>query len=327
MLKKSIIVVLVLLMAAGAFADNVNYVGAFGPTNWAKGWTALDSYGILAADKVAGGVVEVTDADIPDGAKVYWTADNTYLLKGRVFVNPGAELYIQAGTVIKGAAGTGESASVLVVARGGKIFAEGRADAPIIFTGEADDVTNPMDIEYNAAELWGGIIILGAAPTNKGENNIEGIPDEPRALYGGDDVNDNSGVLRYVSIRHGGIEIGEGNEINGLTMGGVGAGTTIEYVEVFSNKDDGFEWFGGTVNCKHLIAAFCRDDSYDMDLETLFPGGAYFGFIGRKGNSGNFGLRASVHHIDDSLMRHFVLGIDRHHRLRIICLCGFAETG
>ena len=252
------------------FFEAVDYKGAFGEDNWAKGWTALYSYGILGESDAAPAAVApiaITDEHIGDGAVFNAYAENDYLLDGRVFVNPGATLNIEAGTVIKGRQGTGEDASVLVVARGGVINAIGTADAPIIFTSELDDVNDPVDVAFDAVELWGGLIILGAAPINAtgGENNIEGIPAEERGMYGGTDSEDNSGTLKYVSIRHGGIEIGEGNEINGLTMGGVGSGTTIEYVEVFSNKDDGFEWFGGTVNCKHLISAFCRDDAFDID--------------------------------------------------------------
>jgi len=269
---KLLSVVTILLMTlsplmADDFFEGVSYKGAFGPSNWAEGWTALEHYGFFTPTEAGKTVVTVTDADIPAGATVFWTADNVYLLDGRVFVDPGATLYIEAGTIVKGKPGTGESASALIVSRGAKIFAEGTATSPIIFTGQDDDVADPVDIPFDQSELWGGLIILGNAPINvaAGFNNIEGIPAEPRAEYGGPDADDNSGVLRYVSIRHGGIEIGEGNEINGLTMGGVGRGTTIDYVEVFSNKDDGFEWFGGTVNCKHLIAAFCKDDAFDHD--------------------------------------------------------------
>jgi hypothetical protein len=250
------------------FFDAVDYKGAFGATNWASGWTALSHYGIMAQDATPTNTVTVNDADISGGTTVHWTADNTYLLNGRVFVDDGCTLHIEAGTVIKGKAGSGENASALVVARGGKIYAEGTADRPIIFTAEIDDVNNPADVSYTTNGLWGGVIILGKASINRpaGEHNIEGIPTtESRGLYGGSDDEDNSGIFRYVSIRHGGAEIGSDNEINGLTMGGVGRGTTIEYVEIYANQDDGFEWFGGTVNSKHLIAAFCGDDAFDMD--------------------------------------------------------------
>jgi len=250
------------------FFEGAPYKGAFGVTNWANNWTALEHYGVLTPASSGTNRVDVFDNSINPGETVYWTADNEYHLNGRVFVDDGARLFIEAGTVIKGMPGDSIDASVLVVARGGQIFAEGTADRPIIFTAENDDVANPLDIAYDTKGLWGGVIILGDAPINRaaGEHNIEGIPTtEDRGIYGGSNADDNSGIFRYVSIRHGGISIGDGNEINGLTMGGVGRGTTIEYVEVYANQDDGFEWFGGTVNCRNLIAAFCGDDAFDHD--------------------------------------------------------------
>ena len=147
----------------------------------------------------------------------------------------------------------------------------------------------PLD----ARGLWGGVIILGRASLNSepGETPIEGIPTtEPRGIYGGDDDGDNSGVFRYVSIRHGGTDIGAGNEINGLTMGGVGSGTVIEYVEVYNNQDDGFEWFGGTVNTKYLVSAFNGDDAFDYD--EGFRGKGQFWFVIQDAETGN---RAGEH--------------------------------
>ncbi|MCY3773410.1 MAG: T9SS type A sorting domain-containing protein [Gemmatimonadetes bacterium] len=220
-------------------------------------------------------VVTITDGDIV--GNVSFTSDNTYLLSGLVFVEDGETLTIEAGTVIKARPTTAEGEdAALIVARGGKIFAQGTARDPIIFTAEADDVGDPNDILLSSPTasrgLWGGVIILGRASINTatGENNIEGIDasTEPRGTYGGGrnpNDDDNSGVFRYVSIRHGGADIGANNEINGLTMGGVGRGTTIEHVEVFYNQDDGFEWFGGTVNTRYLISAFAGDDSFDYD--------------------------------------------------------------
>ena len=197
---------------------------------------------------------------------VTWAANNTYVLDGFVFVNEGQVLTIEAGTVVKGKAGKGENASALIVARGGRILAEGTATMPIIFTAEADDLNG--SVSDTDSGLWGGVILLGKAliNTDPGEQHVEGIPpSEPRGLYGGDNDQDDSGVLRYVSIRHGGTDIGEGNEINGLTLGGVGNRTVIEYVEVFSNMDDGIEIFGGAASLKYIISAFCGDDAYDYD--------------------------------------------------------------
>lgn len=212
-----------------------------------------------------GNVVVIADDGNGTGTTT-WTSNNTYLLEGLVFVNDGQTLTIEAGTVIKGKAGQGEEASALIVARGGKIMAEGTSDAPIVFTAEADDLNGSVaDLDDG---LWGGVIILGKALLNTvpNEQQIEGIPQtEPRGVYGGNDDDDNSGILKYVSIRHGGTDIGEGNEINGLTLGGVGSKTVIEYIEVISNKDDGVEFFGGKPNLSHIVVAFCGDDSFDYD--------------------------------------------------------------
>lgn len=195
-----------------------------------------------------------------------WTSDNVYVLDGFVFVNDGQVLTIEAGTVIKGKPGTGADASALIVARGGQIMAQGTAEAPIIFTFEGD----PLDgsTPYSTRGQWGGLIVLGDAQLNSspGETQIEGIPEtEPRGLYGGSNDEDNSGMIQYISIRHGGTDIGAGNEINGLTLGGVGSETVIEHVEVISNADDGIEFFGGTASVKWASVAFCSDDSFDYD--------------------------------------------------------------
>ncbi len=194
------------------------------------------------------------------------TADKTWILEGLVFVNSLQTLTIEAGTIIKGKPGEGENASALIIAMGGKINAIGTATNPIIFTALADDLNG--SISYTDRGLWGGIIILGKAKINTTPStmNIEGIPTtETRGSYGGNDDTDNSGTLKYISIRHGGTNIGADNEINGLTLGGVGSGTTIEYIEVFANNDDGFEFFGGTVQTKYLISAYNKDDAFDYD--------------------------------------------------------------
>ncbi|NJL12907.1 MAG: T9SS C-terminal target domain-containing protein [Microscillaceae bacterium] len=207
-----------------------------------------------------------------------WTADNIYVLRGFVFVNSGQTLTIQAGTVVKGQPGAGAGASALVVARGGRLIAEGTSSNPIIFTNLADDVEDPADQSISTRAAWGGLIILGNAFINHANQvtNIEGIPaEEPRGLYGqlvatGGALNQNDahdgGILRYVSLRHGATNIGAGNEINGLTMGGVGTGTIVEFVETFAFDDDGFEWFGGTVNSRYLASVYNQDDAFDWDF-------------------------------------------------------------
>ncbi|MCB0074768.1 MAG: hypothetical protein KDE20_25055, partial [Caldilineaceae bacterium] len=242
---------------------------------------------MLALPMVANAQTEirVTDADIPDGATVTWTSDNTYILDGIVFVNPGATLIIEPGTVIKGETGQGNEASALVVTKEATIIAEGTAKHPIIFTSVEDPLDGSLD--YTFRGLWGGVVILGQASTNNptegGIKEVEGINEvvaegDTRAQYGGDNDAHSSGIFRYVSIRYTGINVGDqaGNEIQGLTLGGVGSGTVIEYVESFASADDGFEFFGGTVNTKYLVSAFNEDDSFDWD--EGFRGKAQFWF-------------------------------------------------
>lgn len=249
----------------------VNYKGAVDPTGtpWYAGWSFYDRLlngETNSAPMTLGNIVEVTDADIANSGStsITWTNDNTYVLNGFVFINDGQTLNIEAGTIIQGKSGEAENASALIVARGGKINAMGTADNPIIFTFEGDEGNTAANVRGQ----WGGLILLGYASlnSNPGESAIEGIPtNESRGLYGGSDDTDNSGVLNYVSIRHGGTLIGGDNEINGLTFGGVGNGTTVANVEIIGNKDDGIEWFGGTVTGKNLIAAYCADDGLDYD--------------------------------------------------------------
>ncbi len=210
-------------------------------------------------------VVTITDNGAGIGTRTFH-ADTVYLLDGFCFVNSGQTLTIEAGTIIKGKPGQGAAASALIVARSGKINATGTATKPIIFTAEADDLNGSVDL--NARGLWGGVIILGKAQLNTvpTEQQIEGIPTtEPRGTYGGTNDADNSGTLTYVSIRHGGTDIGAGNEINGLTLGAVGSGTTLDYIEILSNSDDGIECFGGTPNIKHVLINNCADDGLDYD--------------------------------------------------------------
>jgi len=220
---------------------------------------------LFLADFSASGQVVISDDGSGTGTTT-WTNDNTYILDGFVFVNAGDVLTIEPGTVIKGQTGSGADASALVVARGGQIQANGTAEAPIVFTFEADALDGSTP--FNVRGQWGGVILLGNAQLNSspGETQIEGIPDtESRGRYGGEDDEDSSGSVTYVSIRHGGTDIGAGNEINGLTLGGVGAGTNLEFIEVISNADDGVEFFGGTASIKHVVTAFCGDDSFDYD--------------------------------------------------------------
>ncbi|MFD1256178.1 hypothetical protein ACFQ3S_05175 [Mucilaginibacter terrae] len=187
-----------------------------------------------------------------------WTADKIYLLKGNVYVTNNVTLTIEAGTLIKGDKPT---KAALVITRGAKISAIGTADKPIVFTSN-------QPAGGRAQGDWGGVVLLGKAPNNAGPSiTIEGISDaSDKAKYGGTDGADNSGTLKYVRIEYAGIPLGPDNELNGLTMGSVGSGTTIDYVSVYRSGDDAYEWFGGSVNAKHLVAIATFDDDFDTDF-------------------------------------------------------------
>ena len=200
------------------------------------------------------------------------TNDKIWYLVGRTSVEDGVTLTIEPGTIIKGESGTGPNATCLLIARGAKINAQGTPQQPIIFTSAADNIQlgeiKGTSLSSTLNGLWGGLIICGKSPISAAVSTmqIEGIPaSDINGLYGGTEENDNSGVLSYVSIRHGGANIGEGNEINGLTLGGVGNGTTINNIEVVANQDDGIEWFGGNVNCSNLLVWNIGDDCLDID--------------------------------------------------------------
>jgi len=237
-------------------------------------------------------------------ADATWETGKTYILAGRIAVVDGVTLTIEPGTLVKGQAGTGANATALLIARGGKLMAEGTAELPIIFTSVSDEIT-PEDIaagDFSSPNLdpvtnglWGGLLVLGKATisASAAEVQIEGIPtSDANGLYGGTVDDDNSGVLKYISIRHGGADIGAGNEINGLSLGGVGSGTTIDHIEVVSNQDDGIEWFGGTVNVTNVVVWNVGDDGIDTDqswsgtLDNFFvvsPDGSCFELDGPEG--------------------------------------------
>lgn len=202
-------------------------------------------------------------------------ASKLYLMTDQTFVKPGATLWIEPGTTIQALPyGRTGKAPVLVIERGARIVADGTADAPITFTSAMDPSLLPQ------RGLWGGLILLGNAPINDdgGEAFIEGLAGVP---FGGQDPDDSSGVLRYVRVWYGGRSIGSGNEINGISFGGVGRNTVVEHCEVAWNNDDGFEFFGGTVNIKYLSVIFCGDDSFDTDEGYQGHGQFLFTVLGR----------------------------------------------
>ena len=231
------------------------------------------------------------------------TCNNLYILNARMYVNAGQDLFIEPGTVVKALSNPG-AAHAIIVARNGQIWANGSESCPIIMTANAD----PLDGSYAVTNRgqWGSLVVLGNAYTNKrttdgdptatatnGVGTIEGLAaGDSRHLYGaavGAEINtDNSGVIRYVSLRHGGQIIGANNEINGLTLGGVGSGTTIDHVEVIANLDDAFEMFGGTVNLKYIVGMHCDDDYIDYDQGWNGKIQFFYGLQGPDNSGGAF---------------------------------------
>lgn len=253
---------------ATAADENKNIVFTFTATD-ANGDSQSVSYVLTVG--VAATVIQVNSNITAD---ITWETGRTYILGGRIVVTDGVTLTIQQGVIVKGEAGSDANASALIIARGAKINAVGTAESPIIFTSVADEIEPGMiaspNLDPDINGLWGGLILLGKAPASLAgdvsETQIEGIPpSDTNGLYGGDVADDDSGVLKYISIRHGGTNIGEGNEINGLTLGGIGSKTIIENIEVVANQDDGIEWFGGTVNVTHALIWNPGDDAVDTD--------------------------------------------------------------
>ena len=184
-----------------------------------------------------------------------WAADKRYVLHDYVGVVEPAVLTIEPGTVIYG----GDGRASLFIQRGAKIMADGTARRPIIFT-------SPQIVGSRAQKDWGSLILLGRAPINQGTALLEGLPSSDDYTYGGNDPEDDSGVLRYVRLEFGGFEIATAQEINGLTLGGIGSGTKLDYIEVLHNKDDAVEFFGGTVNLSHFLGISAADDGLDIDF-------------------------------------------------------------
>ncbi|MGL5958192.1 MAG: hypothetical protein ACRCZZ_06335 [Phocaeicola sp.] len=188
----------------------------------------------------------------------------TYILKGWVYVGEGSTLTIEPGTIIKG---DKETQAALIVERGGKLIAKGDEKNPIVFTSEEPKGNRkPGD--------WGGLIICGKAPNNQNEMQIEG---GPRTKHGGNNPTDNSGILSYVRVEFAGYPFKTNQEINGITFGSVGSGTQIDHIQVSYCNDDSYEWFGGTVDAKYLIAYKGWDDDFDTD--NGFCGNIQYGLI------------------------------------------------
>lgn len=234
------------------FFDQVAYRGAFGvSTDWTAGWANWDPQNTTYGTPTVTVSGELT-------ANTTWTSNNVYLIQGFYYVRDGVTLTIQPGTVIRG---DKDSKGTLLIERGAKLMAVGTLSQPIVFTSN-------FAAGSRAYGDWGGVVLCGKATINVagGTAIIEG---GPTSVYGGgaspDDA-DNSGKLNFVRIEFPGIPFVPDKEINGLTLGGIGSGTTLEYIQVSYSGDDSFEWFGGTVNAKHLITFRGWDDDFDTDF-------------------------------------------------------------
>ncbi|MEY4316024.1 MAG: hypothetical protein RI977_1401 [Bacteroidota bacterium] len=263
----------------GQFIQMVNYAGALSSDasqDWTKGWTEWNpkqaSYGIATETTTlndASGIKNITGTVTLDASKVY-------LLTSTCVVRSGGKLIIPAGTVIRGAAdltATPKLYATLVVERGGMIEVNGTSSNPVVMTSNKDaGVRDRGD--------WGGLVLCGKAVNNQsvdaqleGFNNV--AVDNTLGKFGGTDDADNSGIIKYVRIEFAGLAFEPNKEVNSLTMGSIGSGTTIEGVQCSFGNDDGFEWFGGTVNCKKLISYKTTDDDFDTDFG--YRGAVQFG--------------------------------------------------
>ncbi|HVI43306.1 MAG TPA: hypothetical protein VM802_00485 [Chitinophaga sp.] len=182
-----------------------------------------------------------------------WSKNKVYKLRGYVYVDAPAVLTIEAGTQI---ISTRDSAGVLVIYKGAQISAKGTSDNPIVFTSGHKDKL-PGDL--------GGIVLVGTAPGNGNHAKLEGGVDGDHSAFGGTKVDDNSGAMQYVRIEYAGKAVAKDDEVNGLSLYAVGNKTTLDHIQVINGLDDAYEFFGGTVNAKYLIAYNCADDDFDMD--------------------------------------------------------------
>lgn len=216
------------------------------------------------------------------------TCDKVYTLQGLTFITNGATLTIEAGTTVLGGEGT-----ALIATQDGKLVTNGTATAPVVLTS-----INAVSANPRSAGDWGGVVLLGNAPINVsgGTNLIEGIdvsnPDVPEngSRYGGTDSAYNCGSLTYTRVEFAGFELTEGNELNGVTLGGCGTETSINYLQVHEGLDDGVEIFGGAPNLKYLVLSNIEDDSLDWDQG--FTGKIQFMLVQQKDNDADNGIEA-----------------------------------
>lgn len=238
-----------------------------------------------------------------DNGTVTLSADVEYRLTGKLVVEDGAKLIIPAGTKI---VGTGGTSAYIAVAQGGKIEVNGTKNNPVVMTGVEETPGN-----------WGGLVICGKAPINKAESATSEVAE---LTYGGTVANDNSGVIRYLRIEYAGANFSTEKEFNGLSMFGVGSGTTIEYVQAYNGSDDGFEFFGGTVSAKYLVSTGNEDDQFDW-TEGWVGQDNQFWYAKENSAIGNRGIEA-----DNNSSNHMATPISSP-KIKNITLIGRGDTG
>jgi hypothetical protein len=237
-------------------------------------WLAGVALSALAFTSGAGAQVVVSGTIRSDQT---WTADNTYILSGTVFVE-GATVTIEPGTTIMGENATN---GTFVIARSGRLLAEGTADEPIVFTSD-------QPVGQRARGDWGGLILNGRAPINVPGGTAEGEGDT--GTFGGNQPADDSGVLRYVRVEFAGTEFSPDNELNGIALQGVGNSTVVDFVQIHFNLDDGIEMFGGTVDLKHVVCSYIGDDLFDWT--EGWNGRAQFVVGVQRGDEADQGIEA-----------------------------------
>jgi hypothetical protein len=226
--------------------------------------------------------VQTVDVTADIAANTTWTKDKLYVLKQLTYVAAGATLTIEAGTTI-----AGDAASALIISRDAKLVASGTATQPIVFTSSL-----PAGQRGSVQGDWGGIVFLGRATINtmSGENNAEGLADDPKNKYGGTDDGYNCGTLRYVRVEFAGRPLSANNELNGVTFNACGSATTVDFLQVHRGVDDGVEIFGGTMNLKHVVITGSDDDGLDWDKG--WRGKAQFVIAAQIPGRGNHGIEA-----------------------------------
>ncbi len=217
-----------------------------------------------------------------------WTSNYYYVLRGAVFVRSGGTLNVAAGTTVIGESG---SVGTLVVLKGGRINAIGTRTAPIVFTSD-------QPVGSRDRGDWGGLIINGSAPLNL--EGGEGQGEADTGIYGGTNPNDNSGTLRYVRVEFAGVEFSPDNELNGIAFQGVGNGGSFDYLQIHMNRDDAIEFFGGTVDVKHVVASNAADDSFDWTFG--WTGRAQFVAIHQRGDDADNGIEADNNEFNNNLL-------------------------